>query len=150
MIVIKPLTILYVENVKDYTRMVDLSKIDCIMPIPRLNKDGKDDARHILDTIERYDSALIEYPEYLKTPLEQFELVKAIAEKIPDKTVILITQSEFIGMTILKLIDVKKLKPDDVAMYYYDGNDIHEYKIYSNGVTDEPLPWVLEFTQLVW
>ncbi len=99
----------------------------------------------ILDRTSKNSLIVIEEPEIYKNPVLQFELMKEISEIAINKnlTVVMTTHSEIIPLSIAKLVEVGKIKPEDVKIYYLTRSKedpwtkIKNIKVYEDGTLEE-------------
>jgi energy-coupling factor transporter ATP-binding protein EcfA2 len=88
---------------------------------------------------------VIEEPEIYKNPVFQFEMMEKIVDLAvkKDLTVIITSHSEIIPLSIAKLVEEGKLKPDDVRIYYLTRSKeepwtkIRKIEVYENGTLEE-------------
>ena len=88
---------------------------------------------------------VIEEPEIYKNPVFQFEMMEKIVDLAvkKDLTVIITSHSEIIPLSIAKLVEEDKLKPDDVRIYYLTRSKeepwtkIRKIEVYENGTLEE-------------
>ena len=90
---------------------------------------------------------VIEEPENHKNPIQLIELTRYIAENAIKKELIVIitTHNDIIVHTLAKMVEEKKISPNDVAVYYFERGPecpwtrVRKLKIYEDG-TIEDLP----------
>jgi predicted ATPase len=89
---------------------------------------------------------VVEEPEIHKNPLKVMEyveqLVKAVEEK--DATVVATTHSDLVVLALAKLVAQRRLKPEDVKVYYFTRNPwtrAEEIKIHPNGTVEKLPDW---------
>jgi AAA15 family ATPase/GTPase len=88
---------------------------------------------------------VIEEPEIHKNPLLQLEIMNRITELALSKklTIVMTTHSEIIPLSIAKLVEEDKLKPNDVRIYYLTRSKeepwtkIRKIEVYENGTLEE-------------
>ncbi|WP_456327984.1 AAA family ATPase [Archaeoglobus sp.] len=88
---------------------------------------------------------VIEEPEIHKNPLLQIDMINRITELALSKklTVVMTTHSEIIPLSIAKLIEENKLRPDDVRIYYLTRSKdepwtkVKKIEIYEDGTLEE-------------
>jgi hypothetical protein len=104
----------------------------------------------ILDTLARRMPrralVVVEEPEIHKNPLKVMEyverLVKIIEEK--DVTVVMTTHSDLVVLTLAKLVAQRRLRADDVKVYYFTRDPwtrAEEVKIFPDGTVEKLPDW---------
>lgn len=97
--------------------------------------------------INKNSLLILEEPEIHKNPLTVMEFTKHIIKRCYEKDITLITttHSDILLTTLAKMVDEKKLKPEDVKIYYCSRSEeepwtkVKEIKLYEDG-TLENLP----------
>jgi len=128
-------------------KIVDPYNTSLILP-PEEAPDGKTDymlIKFVLNNALKNSLIVIEEPEIYKNPLFQFEMMDEISKLALDKnlTVVMTTHSEIIPLSIAKLVEVGKLKPDDVRIYYLTRSKeepwtkIRKIDVYEDGTLEE-------------
>jgi hypothetical protein len=89
---------------------------------------------------------VVEEPEVYKSPLKIMEyverLVKVVEEK--DATVVATTHSDLVVLTMAKLVAQRRLRAEDVKVYYFTRNPwtrAEENKIYPDGTLEKLPDW---------
>ena len=88
---------------------------------------------------------IIEEPEIYKNPLFQYEMIEKLSEIALRKnlTVVMTTHSEIIPLSLAKLVETGRIKPEDVKIYYLTRSKenpwtkIKEIKVYEDGTLEE-------------
>lgn len=99
----------------------------------------------ILDRASKNSLIVIEEPEIYKNPVFQFEIMEKISEIAIRKnlTIVMTTHSEIIPLSIAKLVEVGKVTPSDVRIYYLmrsreePWTKIKKIDVYEDGTLEE-------------
>jgi len=151
----KPITLIFDEIIE---RAMDTvlndprhlyKKIKVLRLAERCCNTAMADRACIVSAVRNYDVVVVEYPEFKKTELYQYEMMVSIIDLIrknKNKTVIMVTQSEAILQTVLKLIEEEVISSDDVSVYYKD----EKIEVFTDGSCEmDKIRWIFEFLSLV-
>ncbi len=101
--------------------------------------------RIFVDKAQENSLLVIEEPENHKNPVQLIELTKYIAEEVIKRklTVIITTHNDIIVRTLAKAVEERKIRPSDVAVYYFERGPenpwtrVRKLEIYEDGSIEE-------------